>query len=229
MSSIDKRLKGVGDVVVFGAAQYAMRIWLKPDRMNSLGVSVEDVTNSLKVYNNIYPGGSFGNNPALPGIQNTYTAQLQSRLVSVEAFNRIILKSNASGALVRLSDVARVELGTENYSQSCRYNGRNASAITIYQVPGSNALDLAASIRKTMAELKQNFPDDFDYTYSLDTTLAVSAGVEEIMHTLVEALILVILVVFIFLQDWRATLIPLLTVPVSLIGTFIFFHCLDFR
>ena len=143
-------------------------------------------------------------------------------------FNKITLKSNTSGALVRLGDVARIELGTENYSQSCRYNGRNASAITIYQVPGSNALDLAASIRKTMTGLKENFPDDLDYTYSLDTTLAVSAGIDEIMHTLVEALVLVILVVFIFLQDWRATLIPLLTVPVSLIGTFIFFPLLGF-
>ena len=223
-----KRLKGVGDVVVFGAAQYAMRIWLNPDRMYSLGIAVEDVTNALKVYNNIYPGGSFGNNPALPGIQNTYTSQLQSRLVTPEAFRNIILKSDISGALVRLGDISRVELGTENYSQSCRYNGRNASAITIYQVPGSNALDLAASVRKTMVELKQNFPDDLDYTYSLDTTLAVSAGIDEIMHTLVEALVLVILVVFIFLQDWRATLIPLLTVPVSLIGTFIFFPLLGF-
>ncbi len=152
-----KRLKGVGDVVVFGAAQYAMRIWLEPDRMNSLGISVDDVTSALKVYNNIYPGGSFGNNPALPGIQNTYTAQLQSRLVSVDAFNKITLKSNTNGALVRLGDVARIELGTENYSQSCRYNGRNASAITVYQVPGSNALDLAASIRKTMDGSKRKF------------------------------------------------------------------------
>jgi hydrophobic/amphiphilic exporter-1 (mainly G- bacteria), HAE1 family len=223
-----KRLKGVGDVVVFGAAQYAMRIWLKPDKMNSLGITVEDVTNSLKVYNNIYPGGSFGNNPALPGIQNTYTAQLQSRLVSVDAFSKIILKSSASGALVRLGDVSRVELGTENYSQSSRFNGKNASAITIYQIPGSNALDLSASVRKTMEDLKQTFPDDLDYNYSLDTTLAVSAGIDEIIHTLIEALVLVILVVFIFLQDWRATLIPLLTVPVSLIGTFIFFPLLGF-
>ena len=223
-----KRLKGVGDVIVFGGAQYAMRIWLDPDKMNALGIAVEDVRNALDVYNNIYPGGSFGNNPALPGIQNTYTAQLQSRLVTVEAFNKIVLKSNASGALVRLSDVARVELGTENYSQTSRFNGRNASAIAIYQVPGSNALDLAKRIRQTMDELKPQFPDDLDYKYSLDTTLAVSAGIDEIMHTLVEALILVILVVFIFLQDWRATLIPLLTVPVSLIGTFIFFPLLGF-
>jgi HAE1 family hydrophobic/amphiphilic exporter-1 len=223
-----KRLKGVGDVTVFGGAQYAMRIWLNPNKMNTLGISVDDVKNAMQVYNNIYPGGSFGNNPALPGIQNTYTAQLQERLITVEAFNKIILKSSSSGALVRLSDVSRIELGTENYSQTCRFNGKNASAIAIYQVPGSNALDLAASVRKTMLELKENFPDDLEYTYSLDTTLAVSAGIDEIIHTLVEALILVILVVFIFLQDWRATLIPLMTVPVSLIGTFIFFPLLGF-
>src|SRR5450432_4706300 len=182
-----KRLKGVGDVTVFGGAQYAMRIWLNPNKMNTLGISVDDVKNAMQVYNNIYAGGSFGNNPALPGIQNTYTAQLQERLITVEAFNKIILKSSSSGALVRLSDVSRIELGTENYSQTCRFNGKNASAIAIYQVPGSNALDLAASVRKTMLELKENFPDDLEYTYSLDTTLAVSAGIDEIIHTLVEA------------------------------------------
>src|SRR5450432_289642 len=218
-----KRLKGVGDVTVFGGAQYAMRIWLNPNKMNTLGITVDDVRNSLDIYNNIYPGGSFGNTPAIPGIQNTYTAQLQSRLISVESFNKITVKGSSSGALVKLSDVSRIELGTQNYSQTCQFNGKNASAIAIYQVPGSNALDLAASVRKTMAGLKENFPDDLDFTYSLDTTLAVSAGIDEIIHTLVEALILVILVVFLFLQEWRATVIPLMTVPVSLIGTFIFF------
>ena len=223
-----KRLKGVGDVIVFGGAEYAMRIWLNPNKMQALGITVDDVKSAMDIYNNIYPGGSFGNNPALPGIQNTYTAQLQERLITVGAFKNIILKGSSSGGIVHLSDVARVELGTENYSQTCRFNGRNAAAIAIYQVPGSNALDLAASVRKTMAGLKDNFPDDLDYKYSLDTTLAVSAGIDEIMHTLVEALVLVILVVFIFLQDWRATLIPLLTVPVSLIGTFLFFPLLGF-
>src|SRR5450432_3510827 len=223
-----KRLKGVGDVTVFGGAQYAMRIWLNPNKMNTLGITVDDVRNSLDIYNNIYPGGSFGNTPAIPGIQNTYTAQLQSRLISVESFNKITVKGSSSGALVKLSDVSRIELGTQNYSQTCQFNGKNASAIAIYQVPGSNALDLAASVRKTMAGLKENFPDDLDFTYSLDTTLAVSAGIDEIIHTLVEALILVILVVFLFLQEWRATVIPLMTVPVSLIGTFIFFPLLGF-
>ena len=223
-----KRLKGVGDVTVFGGAQYAMRVWLNPNSMNTLGISVEDIKNAMGIYNNIYPGGSFGNNPALPGIQNTYTAQLQSRLITVESFNNINIKSSSSGALVKLSDVARIELGTQNYSQTCRFNGKNASAIAIYQVPGSNALALAESVRKTMNGLSQNFPDDLKFTYSLDTTLAVSAGIDEIIHTLVEALLLVILVVFLFLQEWRATVIPLLTVPVSLIGTFMFFPLLGF-
>ena len=224
-----KRLKGVGDVTVFGGAQYAMRIWLNPNKMNTLGISVDDVRNSLNIYNNIYPGGSFGNTPAVPGIQNTYTAQLQSRLITVDAFKNITIKGNSSGALVKLSDVARIELGTQNYSQTCQFNGKNASAIdAIYQVPGSNALDLAAHIRKTMETLNENFPDDLKFTYSLDTTLAVSAGIDEIIHTLIEALVLVILVVFLFLQEWRATVIPLMTVPISLIGTFIFFPMLGF-
>ena len=223
-----KRLDGVGDVTVFGGAEYAMRVWLNPDKMNTLGITVTDVKNAMSVYNNIYPGGSFGNNPALPGTQNTYIAQLQSRLVSAEEFGKIILKSNQNGAIVRLSDVARVVLGTENYSQTSRFNGSNASTIAIYQVPGSNALDLAGRIKKTMEQLKTRFPQDLEMNYSLDTTLAVSAGIEEIIHTLLEAVVLVIIVVFIFLQDWRATLIPLLTVPVSLVGTFIFFPLLGF-
>jgi HAE1 family hydrophobic/amphiphilic exporter-1 len=223
-----KRIKGVGDVIVFGGAQYAMRVWLNPNRMATLGVTVGDVKNALDVYNNIFPGGSFGNNPAEPGTQNAYIAQLQARLVSAAEFGKIILKSNPSGAIVRISDVGRVELGTQNYSQSCRLNGKNGSALAIYQIPGTNALDLAARIQKGMEDIKVRFPQGLDYRYSLDTTLAVSAGIDEIVHTLVEALVLVILVVFIFLQDWRATLIPLLTVPVSLVGTFIFFPLLGF-
>ncbi|MBZ5858219.1 efflux RND transporter permease subunit [Flavihumibacter profundi] len=223
-----KRIKGVGDVTVFGGAEYAMRVWLKPDKMTSLGITVNDVKNSLNEYNNIFPGGSFGNNPALPGVQNTYTAQLQARLVSPEEFGKIILKSNTSGAVVRLSDIARIELGTENYFQNSRLNGQTAATMAVYQIPGSNAIEVAESIRKVMEEMKERFPNDLNYRFSLDTTLPIEAGIEEILHTLFEAILLVILVVFIFLQDWRATLIPLLTVPVSLIGVFIFFPLLGF-
>ncbi|HSR39511.1 MAG TPA: efflux RND transporter permease subunit [Phnomibacter sp.] len=223
-----KRIKGVGDVVVFGGSEYAIRIWLKPDRMSAYNISVNDVKKAMSQYNNIYPGGSFGNNPALPGVQNTYTAQLQSRLSDPNEFSKIIIKSDRTGASVKLSDIARVELGTENFFQNSRLNKQNAGAIAIYQIPGSNAIDVAEEIKKTMTELESRFPQDMAYRVSLDTTIPIEVGIEEIMHTLFEAVLLVILVVFIFLQDWRATLIPLLTVPVSLVGVFIFFPLMGF-
>lgn len=223
-----RRIKGVGDVSIFGGSEYAIRVWLQPDRMAAYHVSVNDVKKAMGQYNNIYPGGSFGNNPALPGVQNTYTVQLQSRLVDPEEFGKIIVKSDRTGARVKLADVARVELGTENFVQTSRLNQKNAGAISIYQVPGSNAIEVAEAIKKVMAEMEARFPQDLAYRVSLDTTLPIEVGIEEIIHTLFEAVILVILVVFIFLQDWRATLIPLLTVPVSLIGVFIFFPMLGF-
>jgi HAE1 family hydrophobic/amphiphilic exporter-1 len=223
-----KRIQGVGDVNIFGGAEYAMRVWMKPDRMSSLGITVNDIKKALNVYNNIFPGGSLGNNPALPGTQNTYTVQLQSRLVDPDEFGKIILKSNENGAIVRLQDVARIELGVENEFQNSRLNGKSAGTLAIFQIPGSNAIAVAEAVRAKMEELKPRFPQNLDYTYSLDTTLPIEAGIEEILHTLLEAVALVILVVFIFLQDWRATLIPLLTVPVSLVGVFIFFPLLGF-
>jgi HAE1 family hydrophobic/amphiphilic exporter-1 len=223
-----KRIQGVGDVAVFGGSEYAMRMWLKPDRMNALGVTVTDVKQAVSAYNAIVPGGQFGGEPSLPGTQNTYTAQLQSRLVSPEQFGEVVVKRSDAGAQVLLKDVARVELGTEYYSMSSRLNGKPASTIAIFQTPGSNGLDVVAAVRKVMEEQAQRFPPDLGYNVSLDTTAAISEGITEIIHTLFEAVLLVILVVFLFLQDWRATLIPLLTVPVSLIGTFIFFPLLGF-
>lgn len=223
-----KRIYGVGDVSVFGGSEYAMRVWVKPDRLSKYDLTVQDVMNALKVQNVIKPGGSFGGEPAAAGTQNTYTALLQSRLITEKEFANIILKSNPNGALVRISDVARIELGTENYSMTSRINGSSASTIAIYQIPGSNALAVAESVRKRMKELQERFPPDMKMDFALDTTLAVTAGIDEIIHTLLEAVVLVIIVVFLFLQDWRATLIPLLTVPVSLIGTFIVFPLLGF-
>lgn len=223
-----KRINGVGDVFVFGGSEYAMRVWVKPDRLSQYDLTVQDVINALKQQNVIKPGGSFGGEPAVPGTQNTYTALLQSRLISEQQFSDIILKSNANGALVRMSDVARIDLGTENYTMTSRINGSAASTIAIYQIPGSNALAVADAVKAKMDELEQRFPPDMKKDLSLDTTLAVTAGIDEILHTLLEAVFLVILVVFIFLQDWRATLIPLLTVPVSLIGTFMVFPLLGF-
>jgi HAE1 family hydrophobic/amphiphilic exporter-1 len=223
-----KRINGVGDVFVFGGSEYSMRIWLKPDLLARYDLTVQDVTTALKQQNVIKTGGSFGAEPAPAGIQNTYVAQLQSRLVTEKEFGSIVLKSSSAGALVYLRDVARVELGTEDYKMNSRLNSAPASTIAIYQIPGTNALDVAAKIKAKMEELEQRFPPDIEKSYALDTTLAVSEGINEIVHTLFEAVILVILVVFLFLQDWRATLIPLLTVPVSLIGTFIVFPLLGF-
>lgn len=217
-----KRIKGVGDINIFGGAEYAMRVWLKPERMASFGITVGDIRNAMNEYNAIAPGGSFGAAPAASSVSNTYTALLQSRLISAEDFGSIIIKSNQGGAQVRLSDIARIELGADNYAVTSRFNGKTASTISIYQEPGSNALQIAEAVKKTMEELKKGFPPDMDYYFSLDTTLVVKEGISEIVKTLAEALVMVVVVVFLFLQNWRATLIPVLTIPVSLIATFIF-------
>ncbi|MEN9685626.1 MAG: hypothetical protein RLZZ28_1412, partial [Bacteroidota bacterium] len=211
-----------------GSSEYAMRIWVKPDRLAKLKITASDVMNAIKAQNNIVPGGSFGDEPAKNGTQNTYTAILQQRLVSEADFGNIILKSNANGAQVRLKDVARIELGLQTYTLSSSLNGSPSSTIAIYQIPGANGLDVANKAKAKMEEISKRFPQGLDYKISLDTTEAISVGIEEVLHTLFEAVILVILVVFLFLQDWRATLIPLLTVPVSLIGTFIVFPILGF-
>jgi HAE1 family hydrophobic/amphiphilic exporter-1 len=223
-----KRTPGVGDVTILGGTQYGMRIWVQPDKLASFGLTVQEVMNAVKDQNAIRPGGTFGQEPALPGNENTYSAQLQTRLVNEEQFENIIIKSNENGALVRLKDVARVELGNENYTSGSRLNGKASATVAIYQIPGSNGLEVAEAIRTKIATLQQSFPPDLDVAFPLDTTLAVEAGIDEILHTLLEAVLLVILVVFLFLQDWRATLIPLLTVPVSLIGTFMVFPLLGF-
>ncbi|MFN3841611.1 MAG: efflux RND transporter permease subunit, partial [Cyclobacteriaceae bacterium] len=223
-----KRLKGVGDVTLFGGADYSMRIWLNPDQLTKLNLTVTDVMNAVKKQNAIAPGGKFGGSPAPKGVEYTYSVLLQERLVTEEEFGNIIVKSDEKGSIVRLKDIARLELGIENYNSFSRLNKKPAASIVVYQMPGSNALDVAALVETTMTELSSRFPEDLTYDISLNTTRAVSVGIEEIIHTLFEAVILVILVVFLFLQDWRATLIPLLTVPVSLIGTFIIFPLLGF-
>lgn len=223
-----KRLKGVGDVILFGGADYSMRIWLHPDQLTKLNLTVNDVVNATKKQNAIYPGGKFGAPPTPAGVEYTYSVTLQERLITEEEFGNIIVKSDEKGSIVRLKDIARIELGLDNYNATSRLNSKSAATIVVYQMPGSNALDVAESVQKTMEELVNYFPEDLRYDISLNTTRAISVGIEEIVHTLFEAVALVILVVFLFLQDWRATLIPLLTVPVSLIGTFIIFPLLGF-
>lgn len=222
------RINGVGEVSLFGGSDYSMRIWLKPDIMSKLGVTVDEVKNALNAQNMISPGGKFGAEPAPQGTEFTYGVTLQDRLVTEKQFGNIVVRSNDDGAQVLLSDISRIELGSENYSSSARRNSSPSAVIALYQMPGSNALEVAEAAKKAMKEIAEKFPKDIEFQESLDTTLAITAGVEDIVHTLFEAVLLVILVVFIFLQNWRATLIPLITVPISLIGTIAVFPLLGF-
>src|SRR3954467_4485635 len=222
------RIPGVGSVTLFGGSDYAMRVWLRPDRIGRLGITVPDIANAISQQNQLSPAGQIGGPPAASGTEYTYTVRTQGRLLNEEEFGDIILRTAADGSQVRLKDVARLELGTMLYNAVGRHNSQPSAVIAIYQVPGSNALAVADQIKTTLADLSKRFPRDMEYLVSLDTTLPVSEGINEIVHTLFEAVALVLIVVFIFLQNWRATLIPLMTVPVSLIGAFIFFPLLGF-
>jgi hydrophobic/amphiphilic exporter-1 (mainly G- bacteria), HAE1 family len=222
------RIKGVGEVALFGGSDYAMRVWLRPDVMSKLGISVDEVKKALNDQNTISPGGKFGAEPAPIGTEFTYGINLQERLVTEKEFADIVVRSKEDGSEVLLGDIARIELGTENFSSFSRRNSNASAVIALYQMPGSNALDVANEAKKVMQEMSEKFPQQIAYQESLDTTLAITAGVEDIIHTLFEAIVLVILVVFIFLQNWRATLIPLITVPISLIGTLAVFPMLGF-
>ena len=222
------RVSGIGSTQIFGAGRYAMRLWVKPDQLTKLGLSVPDVTRAVQAQNTVNPAGKIGGEPAPAGQEFTYSVRAQGRLVKPEDFENIILRETPDGGLVKLKDVARVEMGAADYSLQARLNGKPAAIVAIYQLPGSNAIQAAAGVKKLMAELKTRFPAGVDYAVSLDTTLAVSEGIHEIVITLAIAIGLVILVVYVFLQGWRPTLIPLLAVPVSLIGTFAAFPLFGF-
>jgi len=221
------RVPGVSRVQVFGG-QYALRVWVNPDKMAQLGVTATDVIAALQTQNTVNPAGQIGGEPVPHGQQYTYTVRTQGRLVEPEEFGDIVVRANPDGSVLHLRDVARIELGSQIYSMNARFNGKPAGMMAIYQLPGSNAVQVAKAVRVRMDELQKNFPPGIRYDIPLDTTKAVSAGIDEIVLTLSIALILVIIVVYIFLQGWRATLIPLLAVPVSLIGTFVFFPLLGF-
>src|SRR6202047_1333481 len=222
------RLYGVGQTQVFGAGQYAMRLWVQPDKLAKLGITVTDVVNAVQAQNKVNPAGQVGGEPAAATQQFTYSVLAQGRLTSPEQFENVIVREAPDGGTVRVKDVARVELGAQDYSIVSRLNGKPAIVIPVYQLPGSNAVQTAAGVRKLMAEMKQRFPQDMDYAISLDETSAVTEGIKEIVVTLLIAIVLVILVVYLFLQDWRATLIPMLAVPVSLVGTFVLFPLFGF-
>jgi hydrophobic/amphiphilic exporter-1 (mainly G- bacteria), HAE1 family len=222
------QVPGIASVSVFGAGQYAMRVWVKPDQLAKLQVTVPDIINAIQVQNNVNPAGQIGGEPVPAGQEYTYAVRAQGRLVSEQEFGEIVVRARPDGSVLRLRDVARIELGAQVYNMVGRLDGKPSAVIAVYQLPGSNAVAAAKGVIAYMEEQKKRFPPGLDYVTALDTTLPVTEGIKEIEHTLLEALVLVILVVYIFLQGWRATLIPLLAVPVSLIGTFMVFPLLGF-
>jgi len=222
------RLKGIGRVDVLGSSDYSMRIWVKPDRLSKMGISVPEIIKAINEQNVVVPGGKFGAEPAPPGTEFTYTVRLPERFNSPEAFQEIVVRTNSDGSQVKIGDIASVDLGVELYTTIPRLNKKTCSIITIYQAPGSNAVELAKNVISEMDDMGKKFPESIRYDVGLDSTLPITAGIRDIIITLFEALILVVLVVFIFIQDWRATLIPTMAIPVSLIGAFIFFPILGF-
>jgi multidrug efflux pump len=222
------RVPGIGQVLIFGASQYAIRLWINPDTLAKLDITVNEIASALQAQNTVNPAGQLGGDPVPPGQEFTYTVRAQGRLASLEDFENVVVRARSDGALVRVKDVARVELGAQNYIRRGRLNGQPAALVAVYQLPGSNAIETMRGATRLMEQIKARFPADLDYVTSLDTTLAVSAGIREIVKTLVEALVLVVIVVFVFLQGFRATLIPLLAVPVALVGSFAIFPLLGF-
>jgi HAE1 family hydrophobic/amphiphilic exporter-1 len=222
------RLKGIGRVDVLGASDYSMRIWVKPDRLAQMGLTIPEIVSAINEQNVIVPGGKFGAEPAPKGTEFTYTVRLPERFNSPDAFGEIVVRTLPDGSQVKLKDIATINLGVETYNMIPRLNGKTAAIIALYQAPGSNAVELANKIRTEMNNLARKFPKGIKHTISMDTTKPITAGIRDIVITLIIALILVILVVFIFIQDWRATLIPTLAIPVSLIGAFMFFPLLGF-
>jgi hydrophobic/amphiphilic exporter-1 (mainly G- bacteria), HAE1 family len=222
------RVPGIGQVQIFGSGKYSIRLWVSPDTLGKLDITVNEIVSALQAQNTVNPAGQVGADPVPPGQEFTYAVLAQGRLASVAEFENVVVRAKPDGSLVRVKDVARVELGAQTYNQQGRLNGRPGAIIAIYQLPGSNAVDTMKAATKLMEEAKARFPKDLDYVTALDTTLAVTEGIREIVKTLVEALVLVVIVVFIFLQGFRATLIPLLAVPVSLVGTFMVFPLLGF-
>jgi len=222
------RIPGIAQVDLFGGTDYGMRVWINPDKLGKLGLTPSDVISAIKEQNLQAPAGRVGMAPSPKDQEFTYTVAAPGRLVTTEEFDNIIIRETETGAIIRVKDVGRAELGSQDYNSFGRLNGKPGGAMAVYLLPGANQLKASEAIYETMKHAKEIFPPDLDYKIVYDTTPAVEASIESIVHTFFEAVVLVTLVVFIFLQNFRATLIPLLTVPVSLIGTFIFFPLLGF-
>ena len=215
-----KRLKGVGDVTIFGAQDYSMRVWLKPDRMAQLGLTTTDIANAIRIQNAQNAAGKVGQEPAPDSQQLVYTVTAKGRLLTPEEFGDIVIRASGPGGVLRLKDVARLELGAFSYDQQVTLDGQPTIAMGVFLQTGANALEVAEKVQARMDELKVKFPEGMGYVIPFDTTRFVSASIHEVVKTLIEAMILVLAVVYIFLQNWRATLIPMTAVPISLIGTF---------
>jgi HAE1 family hydrophobic/amphiphilic exporter-1 len=222
------RIQGVGQVTIFGGSDYAMRIWIKPDQLSRLSLTVPDIIDAVQQQNVLTPAGKLGGPPAPVGTEFAYAVQTRGRLETPEEFGEVVVRSNPDGSQVLLRDVARIELGAETYNQIGRFNADSAAVLAVYQLPDANGLEVAGRITEAMDSLTARFPQDMEYVISLDTTKPISAGIREIIVTLFQATAIVILVVFIFLQNFRATVIPSLAVPVALIGTFAVFPLLGF-
>ena len=222
------RVPGIGSVQVFGAGKYAMRLWVRPDQLAKLGITVPEIIAAINSQNTVNPAGQIGSEPAPQGQEFTYTVRAQGRLTTPEEFEQIVVRAAPAGGIVRVKDVARVELGAQDYTIVSHLNGKPSAIIAVYQLPGSNAVQAADGVKKLLAEQRPRLPQGVDFTIALDTTRAVSEGIKEIVLTLLIAIVLVIIVVYVFLQGWRATLIPLLAVPVSLVGTFALFPLFGF-
>ena len=223
-----KRLPGVGDVSQFGSKDYSMRIWLRPDKLAQYNLTPTDVVNAIREQNSQFAAGSFGQQPLKQEQDFTYTVTTQGRFTDPKEFENVILRTDETGASLLLKDVARIELGAQDYSLMTSLNGQQNAAFGVYLQPGANALDTAEAVSTTLARLSKNFPSGMTYSVPYDTTKFVRVSIEEVIKTFFEALVLVVLVVFIFLQNWRATLIPLLAIPVSLVGTFAGMYLLGF-
>src|SRR5271154_7184723 len=228
LSDALSRVPGVSQVTVFGAGQYAMRIWVKPDQLAKLNITVPEIISAVNSQNAVNPAGKIGGRPIPPGQEFTYTVLAQGRLSTEEEFGNIVLRATSGGEVVRLKDVARIELSVADYDLVGRFGGKPSAVLALFHLPNSNAIDAEKGVKKLMEELKTRFPADVDYEITIDTTKSVTEGINEIGKTFWEALGLVMLVVFIFLQGWRAALIPLFAVPVSLVGTFALFPLLGF-
>ena len=223
-----KRIQGVGSAQIFGGQDYAMRVWLRPDRMAQLGITTTDIVQAIQTQNAQYAAGKIGQDPAPNDQQIVYTVTAKGRLLEPEQFGNIIIKADGPRGILYLKDVARIELGAQNYNVRSALNGNPGVAMGVFLQSGANALDTAKNIKLKMEELKQRFPAGMEYSIPYDTSEFVKATIEEVFKTLGEALILVVLVVFLFLQSWRATLIPIIAVPISLIGTFAGLYLLGF-